>query len=281
MPLDPAAVGARTALATRSWDSADCLLYALGIGAGQDPAAELEYTTENSAGVAQRAYPTMAVVLAPSSFGLLHQAGEFNPAMLVHGEETVILHQPIPVEGSLSAHTEIVGIYDKGSGGVIVTETRANLAATGEPLFTLQASAFIRGAGGFGGDRGPSGGAAIPDRAPDHSISLVTRPEQALVYRLSGDRNPLHSDPGYAAGAGFSQPILHGLCTFGFSGRALLRTVGAVTGGDLAAIGGRFTSPVLPGEEITVRAWQEADQVVYTTHAGDARLVLSGWAKFA
>jgi N-terminal half of MaoC dehydratase len=190
MTLDPAAVGARSAPAARSWDSTDCLLYALGIGAGQDPAAELEYTTENSLGIPQRVYPTMAVVLSPSAAGLLRQAGEFDPAMLVHGEQTVTLHQPIPVEGSLTAFSEIVGIYDKGSGGVIVTETRAALQATGEPLSTLRASAFIRGAGGFGGDRGPSGSAAIPDCKPDYAINLATRPEQALVYRLSGDRNP-------------------------------------------------------------------------------------------
>jgi hypothetical protein len=159
MPLNPAAVGARSAPATRSWNSADCLLYALGIGAGQDPGAELEFTTENSLEVPQRVFPTMAVVLSPSAGALLREAGEFNPAMLVHGEQTVTLHQAIPVEGSLTAQTEIVGIYDKGSGAVIVTETKATLDAA-EPLFDLRASAFIRGEGGFGGDRGPSRGTA-------------------------------------------------------------------------------------------------------------------------
>lgn len=281
MPINPAAVGTRSAPASRTWGAADCLLYALGVGAGQDPGAELEYTTENSRGVSQRVLPTMAVVLAADAGTVIRQAGEFNPAMLVHGEQVVTLHRPLPVEGRLTSQTEIAAIYDKGSAAVVVTKTTAALEPGGEPLFELRASAFIRGEGGFGGDRGPSTGAAVPEREPDHMVRLSTRPEQALLYRLSGDRNPLHSDPAFAADAGFSQPILHGLCTFGFTGRGLLRTVGAAGGGELAEIGGRFTSPVVPGEELTVRAWQEADKAVYTTHAGPTRQVLAGWVRFA
>ena len=152
---------------------------------------------------------------------------------------------------------------------------RAVLADTNEPLFTNTMSVFIRGEGGWGGDRGPSGPQNVPpERAPDHSVTYQTREDQALLYRLSGDRNPLHSDPKFAEMGGFPKPILHGLCTYGFTGRALLHTL---CDGDPARFGkmeGRFSSPVFPGEALTVNIWVDGDAAVFQTCGGDGRVVL-------
>jgi len=276
MPINPDAVGTKTEPARRSWDSKDSLIYALGVGAGAaDPLQELEFTTENTSGKPQRALPTMAVVLSPlgGGFGAI---GSFNPAMLVHGEQGITLHREIPVEGELEAVSEITGIYDKGKGAVVVSETTATLVETGEPLFSTRMSAFIRGEGGWGGDRGPSGGGnEAPDRAPDVEVTLQTRTDQALIYRLSGDRNPLHSDPAFAAMGGFDRPILHGLCTYGFTGRALLHELCDSDPARFTGMDARFSSPVMPGEALTVRAWKVEDGVaVFQTCGQDGRVVI-------
>jgi acyl dehydratase len=277
MPINPDAVGSRSEPARQRWSSRDSMIYALGVGAGaQDPADELSFTTENSQDVRQRALPTQAVVLGMGG-GAFASIGSFNPAMLVHGEQSVSLARELPVEGEIETVTEIVGIYDKGSGALVNAETTATLVSDGQPLFTTSMGAFIRGEGGWGGDRGPSSRFEAPDRAPDHEVTYPTRTDQALLYRLSGDRNPLHSDPKFAAMAGFPKPILHGLCTYGFTGRALLHTV---CGGDPAAfrsMGGRFSSPVFPGESLTVRVWLEGDgEAVFQTVGPDGRVVLDG-----
>jgi acyl dehydratase len=282
MPINPEAVGSRSEPARRTWTSKDSLIYALGVGAGaEDPLTELEFTTENSQDVAQRALPTMAVVLGNVGAGL-GSIGTFNPALLVHGEQGVSLARELPPEGELESVTELVGIYDKGSGAVVVTESTATLVADGQPLFTTRSALFIRGEGGWGGDRGPSSKFAAPEREPDHEVAYPTRIDQALLYRLSGDRNPLHSDPKFAAMAGFDRPILHGLCTYGFTGRGLLH---ALCGGDPAlfrSMTGRFSSPVFPGEPLTVRIWVEGEgEAVFQTVGGDGRVVLdAGEATF-
>jgi len=284
MPINPDAVGAKSEPARRSWTSKDSLLYAVGVGAGaEDPLSELEFTTENSQDVTQRALPTMPVVLGFGGGGVITKIGSFNPVMLVHGEEAVTLAREVPPEGEIESVTEIVGIYDKGSGAVVVTETAANLVSDGQPLFTTRTSIFLRGEGGWGGDRGPSSKFQAPDRAPDHEVTYQTRTDQALLYRLSGDRNPLHSDPKFAAMAGFPRPILHGLCTYGFTGRALLH---AVAGGDPAnftSMSGRFSSPVFPGESLTVKVWRTGDgEGVFQTAGPDGRVVLdAGSVTFA
>jgi acyl dehydratase len=254
MSLDHSLVGVPSEPQERSWTSTDALLYAVGVGAGLgDPLQELEFTTENSEGVTQQVLPTYAVLIAQARVG--RKLGDFDPALLVHAEQGFELHRPLPVQGTVRTVATVTGIYDKGSGGLVASENVAVDATTGDKLVTSRSSVFIRGEGGFGGDRGPSDGWHRPEREPDHRVLQPTRPEQALLYRLSGDRNPLHADPKFAARGGFSRPILHGLCTYGVTGRALLH---AVCGSDPArfrSMSGRFSRPVLPGDTLVVSIW--------------------------
>jgi acyl dehydratase len=284
MPINPDAVGSKSEPTRRRWDSKDSLIYALGVGAGAaDPLQELQFTTENTSDAPQRALPTMAVVIGPLGGGW-DKIGTFNPAMLVHGEQGITLHREIPVEGELEAVSEIVGIYDKGKGAVIVSESHATLVDSGEPLFSTRMSAFIRGEGGWGGDRGPAGGAnQAPERAPDTEVTVQTRTDQALIYRLSGDRNPLHSDPAFAAMGGFDRPILHGLCTYGFTGRALLHELCGSDPARFKGMDARFSSPVMPGEALTVKVWNDGDGTgIFQTCGGDGRVVIdNGRVTFA
>jgi acyl dehydratase len=273
MPINPDAVGQESDPVSTSWTSKDALLYAVGIGAGTN---ELAFTTENTNGVEQQVFPTMAVVLGWGMGSAMRGIGSFNPAMLVHGEQRVTLHKPIPPEGSATLKSKLVGIYDKGKAAVVATETTATDEADGTPLYTNYSSAFIRGEGGWGGDRGPSGPRNVPpEREPDHEITYQTSPDQALVYRLSGDRNPLHSDPSFAAMGGFDRPILHGLCTYGFTGRALLH---ALCGSDPARfqhVEGRFSSPVLPGDALSIKMWETGPgEAVFTTSKQDGTVVI-------
>ena len=275
MPLNPDAVGTTSDPAFTSWTSKDSLIYALGVGAGVD---DLAFTTDNSIGITQRALPTQVVTLADVS-GVFGRIGSFNPAMLVHGEQRIELHQELPVAGEVSTVAELTAIYDKGKGAVVEITSRSTLVDAAGPLFTNVMSAFIRGEGGWGGDRGPSGPRNVaPDRAPDHEITYRTSVDQALIYRLSGDRNPLHSDPSFAALAGFDRPILHGLCTFGFTGRALLHALAEDDPARLRSVEGRFSSPVFPGESLTIAIWTEGTDAVFQTKGEDGRVVIDAGA---
>lgn len=272
MPINPDAVGTKGDPTEHSWDSKDCIIYALGVGSGLD---ELAFTTENTMNTPQQVLPTMAVVLGAGGFGAMAKIGTFNPAMLVHGEQTVELFGELPVSGKVSTVQEVVGIYDKGKGAVIALESVSTDVSTGQPLFKNRMSAFIRGEGGWGGDRGPSGPQNVPpERAPDHSVTYQTRVDQALLYRLSGDRNPLHSDPSFAQMGGFDRPILHGLCTYGFTGRALLHTLCGSDPARFVKMDGRFSSPVFPGEALTVNMWVDGDHAIFQTCGDDGRVVL-------
>lgn len=268
MAIDPSAVGATGGPVERSWTSKDCLLYAVGVGAGLD---ELRFSTEKN----QQVLPTMAVVLGARGSTPMQKIGSFNPAMLVHGEQAIELARPLPPDGTLKATGKIAAIYDKGKGAVVVSETESVDAASGELLFKTRSSVFIRGAGGFGGDRGPSGPVNEPPaRKPDHEVTYKTLPEQALIYRLSGDRNPLHSDPEFAKMATFPKPILHGLCTYGFSGRALLHTLCGSDPARFKSMAGRFSKPVFPGEALTISMWVDGTVCLFQTKNERGEVVL-------
>ena len=284
MPLNPEAVGAVGDVRTMSWSSKDALLYAVGIGAGQ---SDLPFTTENTQNTPQVVFPTFAVVAgsgtASAGASAMSQIGSFNWALLVHGSQAITLHRPIPVEAQATTQDKVVAMYDKGKAAVVVMENEVT-SSDGEPLWSTRSAVFIRGEGGWGGDRGPSGPQNEPpaDTAPSHEITLQTSPDQAFVYRLSGDRNPLHTDPAFAALGGFDRPILHGLCTYGFTGRALL---GALADNDVTRfhhIEGRFSSPVMPGDALTVRIWRTDHGVaVFTTSVGDRVVIDQGLAGFS
>ncbi|HVX19780.1 MAG TPA: MaoC/PaaZ C-terminal domain-containing protein [Acidimicrobiales bacterium] len=273
MTVDLSALGATSAPRRHRWDASDAILYALGVGAGVD---DLALTTENSIGVTQRALPLMAVVVGGSDPDLIYRVDAFDPAFIVHGAQELDLHAPFPVEGEVASTSRIAAIYDKGSGAVVEVATESVDAATGSPMFTTRATAFVRGAGGFGGDRGPTRRTEVPDRDPDVVVEQPTRPDQALLYRLSGDRNPLHSDPTFAARAGFDRPILHGLCTYGFALRGLIDAVLDGDGRRLTATAVRFSATVLPGETLRTEAWNGDGEVVFRTRRADGTVALDG-----
>jgi acyl dehydratase len=268
MALNPEAVGTTSEPVERSWTHKDALLYALGVGAGSlDPTGfELDLTTENSQGIAQRVLPTFATIVGQGG-AAIRSIGEFDMAMLVHGEQGIRLHGEIPPEGTVSVTSKVAGMYDKGSAGLVVLEGEARHAESGELAFSTRTAMFIRGAGGFGGPRNPEGdeesalaGEPLPTREPDEVVTYATRTDQALLYRLSGDRNPLHSDPTFAKRAGFDRPILHGLCTYGFTGRALLHSVCASDPARFGAMRARFSKPTMPGDTLTISVWDIGDQ---------------------
>jgi acyl dehydratase len=264
--IDPDLVGAATEPYESAWTTRESMLYALAVGAGTaDPA----YTTDNTGGVEQRTLPTMPVLLTREARAL-RLLGDVDWTRLVHAEQELVVLAPLPVQGTAPVVSRIAALEDKGSAALItVTSESAG-------LFRSTSSFFVRGAGGFGGERRSRPSEPAPDGPPDRVVRQSTRPDQALLYRLCGDRNRLHSDPAIAARAGFDQPILHGLCTFGFAGRALL---GTVCGGDPDRFGRirvRFTAPVVPGDELTTEIWSTSDGAHFRTRRTDGRVVLDG-----
>jgi acyl dehydratase len=279
MSLNFDLVGVDSEPAMRSWTTTDVLLYALGVGAGQaDPLAELEFTTENSTGVQTKVLPTFGNMITGGGGG--RSLGDFDPAALVHAEQAFTLHRPLPTTGTSRSVSRVAGIYDKGSAALIVTESTAVDADTGEPLVTTRGSIFIRGEGGFGGDRGPGQDWEMPSGAPDEQVTYQTRPDQALLYRLTGDRNPLHSDPKFAARGGFARPILHGMCTYGYTGRALLHAVCDSEPARFGSMEGRFTRPVIPGDELTISIWADGSTAYFRTTSNGVPVVDRGRMTF-
>jgi acyl dehydratase len=271
VPIDPSvAIGAEQPAVQFEWTASDVLLYHLALGAGANPTdpGELRYATETDLQV----LPTFAVV-APTVHAtepprVSYPGIEIDLAKVLHGSQRIDVHRPLPVHGKGNAVTRVADIYDKGSAAVIVTETLVT-DLDGAPLWTNTSSIFARGEGGFGGERGPATSSGLPERAPDGTLTTPTLPQQALWYRLLGDRNPLHSDPGFAAAAGFPAPILHGLGTYGIVCKALVDEFLDGDAGRVRAFGVRFAGVVFPGETLRTQVWRESGRIVVETTVAD------------
>ncbi|MEU4918123.1 MaoC/PaaZ C-terminal domain-containing protein [Streptomyces parvus] len=269
MPIDvSAALAAEPRRAEIGWHHKDVQLYHLGLGAGTlatDP-DELRYTLESRLQV----LPSFATVAGAgtAAFGGMGAPGiDVDLAAVLHGGQTVRVHRPIPVTGRAVQTSKVAAVYDKGKAAVIVLRTEAS--DDDGPLWTNDAQIFVRGEGGFGGDRGPSDRLTVPERAPDRTVERPVREDQALLYRLSGDWNPLHADPAFAELAGFDRPILHGLCTYGMTLKAVTDTL---LDGDVSRITAyrtRFAGVVFPGETLRVRMWAEEGRVQVTVTAAE------------
>jgi len=260
MPIDLEVVGKKLAPKEFSYTAKDVMLYALGVGAGieQD---ELKFVYENGLEV----LPTFGVVpayAATMNMGSI-KGLDINYAMLLHGEQYLeVCQYPIPVQGRLTSKPVISNVFDKVKGALMEVEVDS-VDESGNTVFFNRFGSFIRGEGGFGGERGPESGNEPPDRDPDKIVEMKTIPQQAMIYRLSGnDINPLHIDPGFAALAGFEKPILQGMCTFGFVGRAVIREYCDNDPKNFRAIKARFRSHVFPGETIIAEMWRESDEKV-------------------
>jgi acyl dehydratase len=259
MPLNPDKLLALDIPAVEhAYGPKDCILYALGIGLGQDPMNEdaLAFVYEKNLKV----LPTFALVQGYSPYWLRDPASGVTWTKVLHGEQGLTLHKPVSPQGVVVGQTRIVDVIDKGEGkgALVFSERQVTDKATGELLASLTQTTFCRADGGFGGPpREAPAPHPIPERPPDLTCDLPTRPEMALVYRLSGDVNPLHADPGFAKAAGFARPILHGLATFGVAGHALLKSVCGYDPARLTAIKGRFSAPVYPGETIRTEIWRD------------------------
>ena len=267
MPIDPdVALAAPPRIDQFSWTSSDVLLYHLALGAGDPPtdARELRYAYEKDLHVLPSfgiIAPTVHVTEPPKveSPGI-----SIDLQTVVHGSQRIDVPGPIPTSGTATLSTKVIAVHDKGSAAVIVNESTAT-TADGTLLWKGTSSIFARGAGGFGGDRGPSTSSGAPERSPDHVIVTPTTPSQALLYRLLGDRNPLHADPEFAAGAGFPAPILHGLCTYGLVCKAVIDSVLDGDVARVAAYGGRFAGVVYPGETLRTSVWDEDGTLLIAT----------------
>ena len=255
MALRPDLVGATGDPVEFAWTHDDTMLYAVAVGAGQDdPLFELAFTTENTEGVVPQVLPTFANIITR---GARLDFGDYDPARLVHAEQAFRLHARLPLAGRATVTPRVTEVLDKGRAALVTTEATAVDTATGAPLATTVQKLYLGGEGGFGGPRGTSAPWAVPDRAPDHVLECRTARGQALLYRLTGDRNPLHADPAFAARGGFPAPILHGMCTYGFTGRLLLHALCDGDAGRFRAMEGRFSKPVYPGDPLTVQVWRE------------------------
>jgi acyl dehydratase len=271
MPFDPQVLLSRPPLVTRQiYNTRDTILYALGVGAGIENAtdpSELRFLYER----ALIALPTLAIVIAAPPFWLDDPSLGIDWKRVLNAGQDLILEGPLPVAGSVSTELRIDAIWDKGKDkGAIMDSSRVLRDSSGTKLATIRQTHFLRGNGGFGGPDQPKTGeqSAPIQRAPDRVVDLPTRPEQALLYRLSGDYNPLHIDPDVARTAGFHKPILHGSCTFGIVARALLRTIGNEPG-RLRRFGARFSSPVYPGDTIRTEMWQSGSEIFFRAHAAE------------
>jgi len=270
MPIDPSkALGYELEAGEASWGPDQVILYHLGVGAGDPPTDgnELEYTYEKNLKV----LPSYGVIPVFSSLGGLAKVPglEFNFALLLHGEQDIRIHKPLPTQATVTSKAKVAELWDKGKACLAVLEVETSEKESGDLLFTNRFGIFLRGEGGFGGEKGPDAGNAPPERDPDGVVERTTLPQQALLYRLSGDKNPLHADPEFAKMGGFDRPIIHGLCSYGLVCKAV---VDDALGGDVTKVAryqARFRGVAFPGETYVVKYWREGDQIVLTAESKD------------
>ncbi|MEV6429929.1 MaoC/PaaZ C-terminal domain-containing protein [Nocardia sp. NPDC051463] len=263
MPIDPhIALGAELPSREFAWTPSDVQLYQLGLGAGTrwtDP-AELRYLDDRGPQVLPT-FATVAATLHDTEPPTVRFPGiDIDLAKVVHGHQEVEVHRPIPAAGKATSTGRITELWDKGSAAVVVQEQTVT-GSDGQPLWTARSSIFAKGEGGFGGERGPSAKSVLPERAPDFDVTTPTLPQQALLYRMCGDRNPLHSDPAFARAAGFPNPILHGLCTYGIVCKTATDTVLDSDASRVAGFRARFAGVLYPGETLRTRIWREGTEL--------------------
>ncbi|MFB7288382.1 MaoC/PaaZ C-terminal domain-containing protein [Actinacidiphila glaucinigra] len=264
MPIDvAAATSAEPRSAELVWDHRDVILYHLGLGANT-----LNYALE---GPGLQVLPSFATVAGGSAAageargGLSLPGIEVDLAAVLHGAQRIEVHRPVPVRGRAVQTSRVADVYDKGKAAVLVL--RREVADEQGPLWTSDAQIFVRGEGGFGGDRGPSARTTPPGTAPDRTVLRATREDQALLYRLSGDWNPLHADPEFAKHAGFDRPILHGLCSYGITLKAVVETLLGDDAGRVRSCSTRFAGVFFPGETLCIRMWSEPGRVLASATA--------------
>ena len=275
MPIDPSiAIGAEVGTREFSWTSSDVLLYQLAVGAGSRAgdnvsADALRWTLDDDALQVLPSFAVVAPTFHETDPPALDLPGcDINLAQVVHGAQHVRVNGPLPASGTAKLTTRITDVWDKGKAAVIWQEGVAT-GPGGTEMWRVRSSIFVKGEGGWGGNRGESTAVIVPDRAPDRSTTYTVTPQQALLYRLCGDRNPLHSDPAFAKAAGFPAPILHGLCTYGI---VLREVIDLMLDGDASAVGGfgaRFAGVVFPGETLSIDAWDVPDGIAVTVTVGD------------
>lgn len=238
----------------------DCMLYSLGIGLGEDPmdTDQLQFVYENGL----KAFPSHSVVIAHPGPWVMRPELDINWIKLLHGEQTITQHKPLEPEKTYVGNYKVLGVIDKGAdkGAILYQQKTLTEKDSGELASTVTSSYFLRGDGGCGNSGYEADPVSpVPDRDPDRIVEIATAKNAALIYRLSGDYNPIHADPEKAGKAGFKQPILHGLCSFGVATRAILQTYCKYDPSALTHVGLRFSAPVYPGETIAVNFWEEAE----------------------
>lgn len=273
----PEVLTLRTEAAPYSWSDREVMLYALSIGMGADPFDERELQFVNEAFATPKPLKVVPTFASVCVWGARPGVIELNRIMLVDGGCDITFHKPIPVVANVTADARVLGVYDKGKekGAVIQNEIVVR-DGDGEKIVTILSSVFARGDGGFGGpSEGMLGPHQVPRRAPDRSVDIPIRHDQALIYRLLGDRNALHSDPDFARRAGFPKPILHGLCTYGLTCRAVLQTYADYDPSAFRRHSVRFSAPVFPGETITVNLWKDGNSISFEGHVRERRVIVA------
>jgi acyl dehydratase len=282
LPLSSELVGLDLPETTWSWGWRDAVLYALGIGArpgdgalvdAEESEGDLDFIYERRG---PKVYPTIAVIPGMTALGGVSAVVDLNVARLLHGEQSITLHRPFPANGEVTVKGRIVDVWDKGKAAVIGVESE--LVDDDGLVATTYASLFAKGYGDFGGERGPDTGDihVPPDREPDHIVEDVVRPEQAALYRLSGDRVFLHVDPDFARSSGYAGPFLHGLCTYGFAGRAVLSSLCGNEPQRLKTMTGRFADLVWMNDHIITKIWEVGDgEAIFRSETQNGAVVLS------